>query len=99
MVGFFIAMLEMIRRGQLTARQADNFSDIVLEPREAPPPDADRPFRRVRFRAAFPPAHHVGRVTTISRIGDAAFPAARPIGCPKRKRVRARILFVSNCRC
>lgn len=34
MVGFFIAMLEMIRQGRLVARQTDNFSDIILERKE-----------------------------------------------------------------
>lgn len=38
MVGFFIAMLEMIRQGRLIARQADNFTDIILEPREPAAP-------------------------------------------------------------
>ncbi|MCC8189548.1 MAG: segregation/condensation protein A, partial [Planctomycetes bacterium] len=31
MVGFFIALLELIRQGRVTARQTDNFADIVLE--------------------------------------------------------------------
>ncbi len=36
MVGFFIAMLEMIRQRKVTARQTDDFSDIILERREPP---------------------------------------------------------------
>ncbi len=38
MVGFFIAMLELIRQGKLVARQSDNFSDIILERREPTAP-------------------------------------------------------------
>ncbi len=34
MLGFFIAVLELIRQGKLYARQTDGFSDIVLEKRE-----------------------------------------------------------------
>lgn len=34
MVGFFIAILEMVRQGRLFARQSTAFSDIILERRE-----------------------------------------------------------------
>ncbi len=34
MLGFFIAVLELIRQGKLFARQTDGFSDIILEKRE-----------------------------------------------------------------
>lgn len=33
-VGFFIALLEMIRQGKVIARQAEDFSDIVIEIKE-----------------------------------------------------------------
>ena len=35
MVGLFIAMLELVRQGKIIARQTDNFSDIIIERREA----------------------------------------------------------------
>lgn len=37
MVGFFIAILEMVRQGRLVARQTGNFSDIILEKAERRP--------------------------------------------------------------
>lgn len=42
MVGFFIAILELVRQGRLIARQTDKFSDIVLEKAE---PRRMRPVR------------------------------------------------------
>ncbi len=53
MVGFFIAVLELIRQGKLVARQAENFSDIVLEPRQAPAAPAET--ARKAMRRAAPP--------------------------------------------
>lgn len=54
MVGFFIAMLEMIRQGVLTARQTDDFTDITLEAREKTPEPAAGRRRRNQARV-FPP--------------------------------------------
>jgi segregation and condensation protein A len=42
MAGFFIAMLELIRRGRLVARQGDPYGDIILEARTLAPEDLSR---------------------------------------------------------
>lgn len=63
MVGFFIAMLELIRQGKLTARQSANFSDIILEPRARPSGAQTnrQPIRRrltpIRFFVPATPGH------------------------------------------
>jgi len=57
MVGFFIAILELVRQGRVIARQSDNFSDIVLEHREAAKPvetrQAEKTARRRRAPRCF----------------------------------------------
>ncbi|MDR3078325.1 MAG: segregation/condensation protein A [Planctomycetota bacterium] len=82
MVGFFIAMLEMIRQGVLVARQADDFTDIILEAREKPPEPAGRPRRRapVIARLSSPPARRtagIRRRAAPVRLFPAKTPAAR----------------------
>ncbi len=82
MVGLFIAMLELIRQGRIIARQADNFSDIVIE-RRAAPAAASAPASR---RAACAPKAFLpvpGRTPSRARRGapapaPAVFPAAPP---------------------
>lgn len=63
-VAFFIAVLELIRRGELRARQTDNFSDIVLERREPERREAGaaggrRAARPLRMTACFPSARRL----------------------------------------
>ena len=77
MVGFFIAMLEMVRLGELSARQSADFGDIVLERREKAVKIAETPgFRRglppPSFMALFRPRR---RGRPASRRAVAAFPA------------------------
>ena len=70
MVGFFIAMLEMIRQGRLVARQADNFSDIILEYQEPirEKQAGEKPARRVYSFRAFPAAVPA-RKTAVRKSG------------------------------
>lgn len=83
MVGFFIAMLELIRQGKLIARQTDNFSDIILEARRAPVAAAEESGHR-RSAAAprcfmRPPPHPAGEKTR-GAAGEPPppFPASAP---------------------
>lgn len=91
MVGFFIAMLEMIRQGKLVARQAANFSDIILERRESPAAAERKPaFRRSRPARCFPAAP-----AKAERNGGQATAAASgrfPVPAPHRLRGRGRLL-------
>lgn len=75
MVGFFVAILELVRRGLVVARQTDNFSDIILERRQQPTRQDARTGRaRLRPGACFP---------------DAAALFRRPAGGGKKKAGRA----------
>ncbi|MDR1521113.1 MAG: segregation/condensation protein A [Planctomycetota bacterium] len=81
MIGFFIAMLEMIRLGLLTARQAEDFSDIILEAREKPAgPDRAPPGRRFFLRPLFAPLRR--RRPPLRRRG-APIP---PLAAPRRRK-------------
>ncbi len=79
MVAFFVAMLELIRRGELTARQTESFSDIILEKREARP-EPGRAARRVRARPVpgFPAAAPYRKRTVAGAMAVPAFPGAAP---------------------
>lgn len=82
MVGFFIAMLEMIRQGTITARQSDNFSDIIIERRE-PLPERQAGgsrFARPRPRAGLFPRP---RLRPDRETGPAGRPFPRP--APSRR--------------
>ncbi|MDR2390149.1 MAG: segregation/condensation protein A [Planctomycetota bacterium] len=59
-VGFFVAMLEMIRQGILIARQVDNFTDIVLEPHELSQEKGKPAFRRPARIRLFAPSGFSG---------------------------------------
>lgn len=78
MVAFFIAILELVRRGALTARQTDNFSDIILERREREPNGGRKTaFRRARPTTCFLSAAPRTRETAaVKKRRGAAFPAA-----------------------
>lgn len=88
MVGFFIAVLELIRRGLLIARQSSDFSDIILERRQPPVPAESAVASSISKRAAtwcFPavrakvaPAAVPGKPTLPPF--PAAVPARRPAG-------------------
>lgn len=54
MVGFFIAILELVRRGRVVARQSEDFSDIILERREQPQADDRKAVPRSRHTWLFP---------------------------------------------
>ncbi|MCX7934549.1 MAG: segregation/condensation protein A [Planctomycetota bacterium] len=100
MVGFFIALLELVRLRQVWARQADDFSDIHIERR--PPPGempasasakalAPNKGKRRAFASLFPPI--VPRRCTISRAVPAprfaiAF-AIRPLALARGRRPAA----------
>ncbi len=84
MVGFFIALLEMIRQGKVIARQAENFSDIILERKEAPLAAEGKPvFQRPRPARCFMTApskseRDAGRHTTAPAASSGRFPAPAP---------------------
>lgn len=90
MVGFFIAVLELIRRGLLIARQSSDFSDIILERRQPPAPVESAAASSISRRAAtwcFPAAHAKASPAIVPGKPTAqpfpvAVPARRPIGKP-----------------
>lgn len=77
MVAFFVAILELIRRGELKARQTESFSDIILERRE-PQPEPSRATRRLRSRPprGFPGAAPFRKKPVRKKTVVAAFPVA-----------------------
>lgn len=94
MVGFFIALLEMIRQGLVVARQTDNFSDIILE-RQEPAERAREGGRQGQVAsrrmgtcfpsasAGFPtPAHKQVRTGRV----PSTFPSAAPARVPSAPR-------------
>lgn len=88
MVAFFIAILELIRRGTLTARQTDNFSDIILERRRREPEGARKTtFKRVCPTACFPSAATPNTHAAGARPKKpaAAFPAASAVRLPRAR--------------
>ncbi len=90
MVAFFVAMLELIRRGELAARQTESFSDIILEKRE-PRLEAGgvgRRVRRLRFRAAsgFPVAVSFRRRAVSLAMVVPAFPVAVVVAARRGRR-------------
>ena len=92
MVGFFMALLELMRRGVIHARQTEDFSDIVIEPRQA---EADKPvaFRIARRRAAvsFPAAVPCRKRAVRANRPPPSFPVCVSGGnTSKRKSVRVR---------
>jgi hypothetical protein len=91
MVGLFIAMLELVRQGKIIARQADNFSDIVIERREAPAePEAHAVKRPLPPPAAlFAALARVVRRAVRAPSAPSVFPAAPPVtATAPRKRAR-----------
>jgi segregation and condensation protein A len=82
---FFIAVLEMIRLGRLIARQADDFTDIILEAREPGPPSGGRPRpRRAARRPLFPSLPRKAAAPRPRRGRLPAFPPGPPGGRPRR---------------
>lgn len=73
MVAFFIALLELIRRGQATARQTDDFTDIIIELREQRKMEDGSGFHRFhplpRPGRCFPEAPLSRRLTGKQRVG------------------------------
>lgn len=87
-VAFFIAILELIRRGELRARQTDNFSDIILERRR---PDRNIAgavcFARARTTRCFPAAMPRRTKTAIQPGAKRGpFPAAAPASRARSRR-------------
>lgn len=98
MVGLFIAMLELVRLGKIVARQSGNFSDIVIERREAPavPPERGGGRGGLAAPVSFFPAiarESGRRADSRARERVAAppvFPAAPPAPPSRHKRSAAR---------
>ncbi len=87
MVGFFIAILELIRQGRLVARQTENFSDIVLEPKRAPAAAAAAAgmgTRRIAAPRCFLPAPADGGNAARDRASPPP-PCAFPRPAPSRR--------------
>lgn len=103
MVGFFVALLELIRRHVVTARQADDFSDIIIERREESVKDVSRSaHRRLRPGRCFPEANAVRVVKAIAKKTEpnrSPFPAAvASVRCRRKNSRRPRInAFPSAC--
>ncbi|MCC8166158.1 MAG: hypothetical protein LIQ31_08405 [Planctomycetes bacterium] len=93
MAGFFIAVLELIRQCRITARQTDDFSDIIIEPREPAAVAREVPLvLRVRSIPSFPlafgrvvrrTAGTAGRRSPAPVVPFSTIPG-RPAGCPGR---------------
>lgn len=105
MVGFFIAVLELIRRGHLIARQTADFSDIILERRQPPKGAAETTGARTSARRTtwcFPVVRSLTRAAKAKKIRTAGacaqFPAAvaapRKIGV-KRKAAATKLFPAS----
>ncbi|MCC8116682.1 MAG: segregation/condensation protein A [Planctomycetes bacterium] len=96
MAGFFIAVLELIRQCRITARQTDDFSDIIIEPREPAEPARETALvLRVRSVPSFPLAfggavrlHGGGPRRSPAPVVPFAAVPGRPAGCPGRKHRR-----------
>lgn len=96
MVGFFIAILEMVRQGRLIARQSVAFSDIILEKREPRATMANAgagipKYAGIRF---FAKKKKTARKRT--RCKHVCFPAAPTVvATARKKRTRGDHLFPS----
>lgn len=92
MVGFFVALLELLRRGGVTARQTDNFSDIILELRGGAGEEGGVAHPgRIRPGRCFPEASCMRRTGGAgARRARAVFPCAAAMGVGARAKVRVR---------
>ena len=81
MVGFFIAILEMVRQGKLAARQSDNFADIILESRSPAPAKSVAATAPRRSRFAFR-CFLVPRPSGWEKTGRATPPNGHPFPRP-----------------
>lgn len=77
MVAFFVALLELIRRGLATARQADNYSDIIIEMRQRQTQDSGHMHHRRHPRSR--PGKCFPEAVFLRRAGGTAVKVGAPI--------------------
>ncbi len=96
MVGFFIAILELVRQGRVIARQSTAFADIVLEKRE--PPLVVSKAGAILRKAAWVTFSRKKKSVALPKHRHACFPAM-PVAvvCTRKKRASGIPLFLPLC--